>query len=193
MYIYTYIYIYIHIYVFLYMCVYIYEYIYLFIDVCIFEPAYISIKVLKLIREYVYHILYMCTYTFQNICEYIYRCCKTDILVSMIERVMIMHYITRSFISSSHAYIRLGLCVCTWNDIESRFCNPHVVIGLTKHHHHHRCCKTGHESRRDPKEKMNKKIFNLNLKFAYYYFRTLGEMFWIFLFELCKLFFFKYF
>jgi hypothetical protein len=60
-----------------------------------------------------------------------------DILVSMIERVMIMHYITRSFISSSHAYIRLGLCVCTWNDIESRFCNPHVVICLTKHHHHH--------------------------------------------------------
>jgi hypothetical protein len=37
---------------------------------------------------------------------------------------------------SSHAYIRLGLCVCTWNDIESRFCNPHVVICLTKHRHH---------------------------------------------------------
>jgi hypothetical protein len=34
---------------------------------------------------------------------------KPDILVSMIERVMIMHYITRSYISSSHAYIRLGL------------------------------------------------------------------------------------
>jgi hypothetical protein len=27
--------------------------------------------------------------------------------------------------------------VFTWNDIESRFCNPHVVIYLTKHHHHH--------------------------------------------------------
>jgi hypothetical protein len=50
---------------------------------------------------------------------------------------MIMHYITRSFISSSRAYIRLGLCDCTWNYIESRFCNPHVVICLTKHHHHH--------------------------------------------------------
>jgi hypothetical protein len=38
---------------------------------------------------------------------------------------------------SSHAYKRLGLCAFTWNDIESRFCNPHVAIYLTKHHHHH--------------------------------------------------------
>jgi hypothetical protein len=52
---------------------------------------------------------------------------KTNISVSMLARNMIMHYISRCLFS--HALIGTSLCVLRTH-IESRFCNPHVVLLL---------------------------------------------------------------
>jgi hypothetical protein len=51
------------------------------------------------------------------------------ILVPMSACVMIMHYVSRSFTSCLSCLFRTSLCVLRTH-IESRFCNPHVVILL---------------------------------------------------------------
>jgi hypothetical protein len=48
---------------------------------------------------------------------------------SMSARVMIMRYISKLLFPFSHAIFRTSLCALSMH-IESRFCNPHILILL---------------------------------------------------------------
>jgi hypothetical protein len=87
---------------------------------------------------YIYIYIYVCVCVWVYICIIVLdlKVCETDILGSKIDVSWLCIILPDLLFPSSHAYIRLGLCFSMWNDIESRFCNPHVVIFLTKHHHH---------------------------------------------------------
>jgi hypothetical protein len=144
-YIYTNVHIYIYRYVYLYVNIYVYIYIYIYILTALSGTK----------KAIDYLVLYHISFFTLHSTSFIY-----DVSMKYMEKFSLhvdhlyknhhgKHQISWLCIilpdllfPSSHAYIRLGLCAFTWNDIESRFCNPHVVIYLTKHHHHHQITST---------------------------------------------------